>query len=199
MNKQVKAIRAEIDRRYEENRVWARYDDYYRGMNDGLDHLEQFINSLSEEKPAEEQMEVNLEKEYKEYVDDDPVFSKLTNRNVGMAIARHFYELGQAKQMPEEQPSKDLETEIATWIPAHLKGNVDEDIIDAVKRWGENVARHFVEWQKEQMLKDAVERVVKVDAGGYPYIDAMELYDYEKDKPLAKAGDKVKIIIVKEE
>lgn len=42
----------------------------------------------------QEQSEVDLEKEYKEYVEDDPVFSKLTNRNVGLAIARHFYELG---------------------------------------------------------------------------------------------------------
>ena len=42
----------------------------------------------------QEQPEVDLENEYKEYVEDDPVFSKLTNRNVGLAIARHFYELG---------------------------------------------------------------------------------------------------------
>ena len=41
-----------------------------------------------------EQSEVDLKEEYKEYVEDDPVFSKLTNRNVGLAIARHFYELG---------------------------------------------------------------------------------------------------------
>lgn len=37
---------------------------------------------------------------------------------------------------------------------------------------------------------------VKVDAGGYPYIPQIELYDYEKDIPLAKVGDKVKVIIV---
>lgn len=61
------------------------------------------------------------------------------------------------------------------------------------------LAEAFIAGAKRQMLEDAVERVVKVDAGGYPYIDAMELYDYEKDKPLAKAGDKVKIIIVKED
>ena len=42
----------------------------------------------------QEQPEIDLEKEYKEYVEDDPVFSILTNRNVGLAIARHFYELG---------------------------------------------------------------------------------------------------------
>ena len=43
---------------------------------------------------SREQPEVDLKKEYKEYVEDDPVFSRLTNRNVGLAIARHFYELG---------------------------------------------------------------------------------------------------------
>lgn len=44
---------------------------------------------------------------------------------------------------------------------------------------------------------DAIEREVKEDAGGYPYIDATELYDYENDKPLAKAGDKVKVVFIK--
>ena len=53
--------------------------------------------------------------------------------------------------------------------------------------------------KQDQMMKDAVERVVKVDAGGYPYIDDTELYDYTEDKPLAKAGDKVKIVVIKED
>ena len=48
-------------------------------------------------------------------------------------------------------------------------------------------------------MKDAVEREVKVDAGGYPYIDATELYDYDKDVPLAKKGDKVKVLFLREE
>lgn len=43
------------------------------------------------------------------------------------------------------------------------------------------------------------ETEVKIDAGGYPYIPIIELYDYEKDVPLAKKGDKVKVIILKEE
>ena len=50
---------------------------------------------------------------------------------------------------------------------------------------------------REQMLSEAVEREVKIDAGGYPYIDATEFYNYDKEEPLAKAGDKVKVIIVK--
>jgi hypothetical protein len=40
---------------------------------------------------------------------------------------------------------------------------------------------------------------VKVDAGGYPYIPQIELYDYDKDIPLAKEGEKVKVIVIKED
>jgi hypothetical protein len=40
---------------------------------------------------------------------------------------------------------------------------------------------------------------VKIDAGGYPYISCdIELYDYDKDQPLAQKGDKVKILVIKE-
>ena len=42
----------------------------------------------------QEQPEVDLEKEYTEFVVSDPVYSKLVNGIVGKSIARHFYELG---------------------------------------------------------------------------------------------------------
>lgn len=60
--------------------------------------------------------------------------------------------------------------------------------------------KELSEWLDGLNITDvyAVKREVKVDAGGYPYIDATELYDYENDKPLAKAGDKVKVLIIKE-
>ena len=52
---------------------------------------------------------------------------------------------------------------------------------------------------KQQMMAKAVDAVVKIDAGGYPYIDStIELYDYDKDIPLAKRGDKVKILVIRE-
>ena len=64
---------------------------------------------------------------------------------------------------------------------------------------------HVAKWKEEQMQKeaiqmiqDAVERTVKEDAGGYPYIEATELYDYDNDKPLAKAGDKIKVVFIKD-
>ena len=51
---------------------------------------------------------------------------------------------------------------------------------------------------QEALMKDAVDVEVKVDTGGYPYIPQMELYDYDKDVPLAKAGDRYKVILIKE-
>ena len=67
-----------------------------------------------------------------------------------------------------------------------------------------DIALRAIEYAKQEMklqlMKDAVEVKVKVDAGGYPYVDrVIELYDYEKDIPLAKAGDKVKLLVLKEE
>ena len=52
-------------------------------------------------------------------------------------------------------------------------------------------------WQAEQMKKEATEVTVYEDAGGYPQIPIIELYDYDNDKPLAKKGDKVKVYIFK--
>lgn len=54
---------------------------------------------------------------------------------------------------------------------------------------------------EEQILEDAIEIEVKEDAGGFPIVplDAIELYDYENDKPLAKDGDKVRVIIIKDD
>ena len=49
------------------------------------------------------------------------------------------------------------------------------------------------------MLKDAYECEVKVDAGGYPYIPQIELYDYDKDGSLVKKGDKYKVVLIKED
>jgi len=67
-----------------------------------------------------------------------------------------------------------------------------------------DIAKHFFELglkaNQENNVMGILEREVKIDAGGYPCIDCyIEFYDYEKDIPLAKEGDKVKVIVVKEE
>lgn len=48
------------------------------------------------------------------------------------------------------------------------------------------------------MIAKAIDVTVHIDAGGYPYIPQMELYDYDKDVPLAKEGDRYKVILIKE-
>lgn len=53
-------------------------------------------------------------------------------------------------------------------------------------------------WKEKQMMKDATEVTVHIEAGNYPYIPQLELYDYDKDIPLAKEGDKYKVVLIKE-
>ena len=48
-----------------------------------------------------EAKEVDLEKEYKDFVEEDPVYNKLVNSIVGKAIAKHFFELGLKTQKGE--------------------------------------------------------------------------------------------------
>ena len=61
------------------------------------------------------------------------------------------------------------------------------------------VIEHAKQEMKQQMMKGATDVIVHIDAGGYPYIPQMELYDYDKDEPLAKEGDKYKVVLIKEE
>lgn len=62
-----------------------------KGKREEAFELLTFVESIQQE-----QSKVDLEEEYKEYVENDLVFSILVNRNVGLAIARHFYELGRS-------------------------------------------------------------------------------------------------------
>lgn len=58
---------------------------------------------------------------------------------------------------------------------------------------------HGAQWKDKQLMAKAVDVTVHSDAGGYPYIPQIEFYDYDKDIPLAKRGDKVKILVIKQE
>ena len=59
-----------------------------------LINLSLFINNL-------EVKEVDLEKEYDNEFFKDPVFGKLVNRNAGISIAKHSFELGLKAQKGE--------------------------------------------------------------------------------------------------
>ena len=100
-----------------------------------------------------------------------------------------------------------------------FKEPVSEELEEACEQLAENARKHKAEtsspffsqtdyiqgvmdgakWKIAKLMKDATPVTVHIDAGGYPYIPQLELYDYDKDVPLAKEGDKYKVILIKEE
>ena len=96
---------------------------------------------------------------------------------------------------------------------------VSEDLEEACEQLAENARKHKAEtsspffsqtdyiqgvmdgakWQITKLMANATPVTVYIDAGGYPYIPQLELYDYDKDIPLANEGDKYKVILIKEE
>ena len=90
---------AEIERRMK------CYDRHGCEPNDGkwveLITMKHFVTALQQEQP-----EVDMKKEYDEYVSKDPVYSKLVNGIAGFSIAKHFFELGQQSTHSEKKQSK---------------------------------------------------------------------------------------------
>ena len=78
-------VLAEIKRRYKFHKERNRMED--SAIQDVLYGILNFLDTL-------EVKEVDLEKEYKDFVEEDPVYNKLVNNIVGKAIAKHFFELG---------------------------------------------------------------------------------------------------------
>lgn len=100
---------------------------------------------------------------------------------IGMAIAALEHEKPASKDL-EEEYHRFLEEE---WFNTLAKPTVSEMMF--------LTAQHFTQWQKEQMMKDAIGLKINRDT----------LYDL---KPIIhekyldyKIGDKVKVIIVKDE
>lgn len=167
------------------NRLKNELDGY--SAKEGLDYIESYINTLSkqQEQPCDtctndkgcvtcedgelwegkEQPSEDLEKEYEEYVDKDPVFGKLINHFAGITVARHFAEW-QKEQMP-----------------------MPEDTV---------IFQKGIEEGKRLMMEDAVEASVNyyenIPGGSY-----VELVADILNPTGVRYKDKVKIIIVKED
>ena len=108
----------------------------------------------------------------------------------------------------DDKSDKSLEEEIETWIPAHISIGTDEtlplnpsELADVCKEWGKCIARHFAKWQKSQMLKDAVEADAEVckltERVWITPIDEKKFHQDVYDN--FKAGDKVRIVVLKAE
>jgi hypothetical protein len=103
------------------------------------------------------------------------------------------------KKMPNEPANDDLEKEVYE----HLwKGRMGADVSKPIYfSYDEllEVARHFAAWQKEQMMKDAVDGCCisngKEVGSAINSPIGMVFLKYNK----FNVGDKVKVIIIKEE
>lgn len=89
----------------------------------------------------------------------------------------------------QEPASEDLEKEIDRYFNTEgipVTGGALRD-----------TARHFAQWQKEQMIKDAIE--CHIDYYDGPILNfTQKQLDDALEKNGAKIGDKVKVIIIKE-
>lgn len=195
------AILAEIEKRIEE----------------GIDYgcSKEIINELKSLYSSVSTLEVK-EVELKKEIDDAFLENKCNiTDNVSLAefvrIAKYFFELGLkvqkepvsedlgeyinelSKQFPEVSFAKlsRIAVRVAKW-----QNQQDQSTIELAE---DHAMLAGMEKMKEEMMKDATDVTVHVDAGGYPYIPQMELYDYDKDVPLAKVGDRYKVILIKEE
>ena len=91
--------------------------------------------------------------------------------------------------LPEEKPSEDLNDEIKKFIEEYGYERGEDKLLIAI------VARHFAEWQKGQMMKDAVEGEI-----GYWNQRGLSIRLDQSFEKLGYGEDtKVKIIIVKED
>lgn len=94
--------------------------------------------------------------------------------------------------LSEEPVNEDLEEELHSWIRENCDDNGFFNQLE--------LARHFAEWQKQQMMKDAVDAQVfqahDIDKAyeGYVYIVSNQFKGLNLLPP-----NKVKIIIVKED
>jgi len=195
-------LKAKLDehyRNYQSKYMKAR-TPYTQGLIDALDLAEQVIDTLESEKPLgleEEIVKVCDDFVFPLYGLDDEFGRELINK-----IARHFYELGctrTAEKYDEIEYNRQRSEE-----------SVQNDLEEAAKKhfkqeWSENywafegdVINAFIagaKWQKEQMMKETIEAEVVSRITGQGLLPAVTfLVDNSY-----KEGDKVRIIIVKED
>lgn len=111
-----------------------------------------------------------------------------------LKIAKHFAEWGTAHltNKASKIASEDLERFVVEQMEA------DGDVDDFVRRGIDDIALKYAalgaQWQRERMMKDAIEGGCFSYKNGYVHISC----DIDEHLTDIKMGDKVKVIIIKE-
>ena len=115
-------------------------------------------------------------------------------------------------EYPEHEGAFHILSDLDYYIDSLQEEPVSKELEKASEKYAQEAYSHPVDrnvgkadfiagakWQKAKLMANAIDVTVHIDAGNYPYIPQMELYDYDKDVPLAKEGDKYNIVLIKEE
>lgn len=197
-------IKTEIDKRYAEYREKMKSDDftYYEGMADALDLFEQFIDTLEESERPEPYNPIYDEAYLNEKI------KKATESWRGVDVDAMLAECRGYDEEKSEKPMREgLEEEIREYM-----SNEDNNPFDWDWRDKRDCARHFAKWGAEHtpLPEDTVLFNKGVAEGKRLMMEEAVECDLAclKDRLLAvlpteeflwTVGDKIKIIIVKED
>lgn len=194
--KDIEKIRAEIERL--QLCTMDEHMNYYspeaQGEYNALTKLESFIDSLSEDRNLDNSCNnrKNLQEESAaKYSFNIPseLFHQLTpeQQKLWKKEIEQAYDAGMKQK--EEPASEDFNDEIRKYLLAY-KGY--PHVMDKTEWDIKKACIHFVNWQKQQMMKDAVKSEIDSSRSDGKCILSGNFYKYNP-------GDKVKLIIIKEE
>ena len=170
----IKKIRAEIERLKEMNEEMGYKNERERyeasGYESACDKILYFLDTLKEQPVA-------LEKEYEDFVTSDPVYNKLVNGIVGMAIARHFYELGRQSKPKDES----MELKIAIerkWMEDDMTvgEDIDFDKYSRIANYFFNLGRGSSEKPNDHKDFPTTDEEVKEFLATHPKVEVPERY-----------------------
>lgn len=143
-----------------------------------LCNLDAYIDSLQEE-PVSIDFEQELYK----------AFGQVKDFTLGMRIAKRFYDMGKNSQEPVSEGLEEAAENYAATDELLPNGKV------MINFQAEKAFRAGAKWQKEQMMKDAIDGGCFSWKNGYVHISC----DIDEHLTNIRMCDKVKVIVIKKD
>ena len=146
---------AEIEKRIKETETMQpKFDQFWAGQISAFKGILKILDTLE----VKEVKDVDLEKEYKDFVEEDPVYNKLVNGIVGKAIAKHFFELGLTASNKAQNIWHDASEKLPTGVIVvnnggnlHIGWSTDEG--DGIEdEHGNLITKTYQKWAREKDL-----------------------------------------------